>query len=143
MLICQMTIEMERGDLTTSHQTIEGWLERRKNNHPSEPSAGSTFKNVLMEGLDLAKLESLGLDLNPFKQYAKIPAGYLIDMLDLKGKTIGGAQISPKHANYIINTGSATSDDIIMLISLIKQAVRDSYGIQLQEEIQIVPEKLD
>lgn len=79
-----------------------------------------------------------GLDLKPFEVHNKIPAGFLIDNLDLKGKTIGGAQVSPKHANYIINLGTATAADINTLASVIKQQVRDTYGIQLQEEVRFV-----
>ena len=67
-----------------------------------------------------------------------MPAAKLIDDLDLKGKKIGGAQISSKHANFIINPGTATAEDVIMLISYIKQQVRDKCGVQLQEEIEYV-----
>src|SRR3989339_111232 len=72
---------------------------------------------------------------NPTDQ-TTVPAAKLIDDLDLKGKKIGGAQISSKHANFIINTGTATAEDVIMLISYIKQQVRDKCGVQLQEEIE-------
>ncbi|OGY88520.1 MAG: hypothetical protein A2458_00195 [Candidatus Kerfeldbacteria bacterium RIFOXYC2_FULL_38_9] len=74
---------------------------------------------------------------NPTDQ-TTVPAAKLIDDLDLKGKKIGGAQISSKHANFIINTGTATAEDVIMLISYIKQQVRDKCGVQLQEEIEYV-----
>ena len=67
-----------------------------------------------------------------------IYAGKLIDDLGLKGKQIGGAKISAKHGNFILNTGQATAEDVIMLISLIKEKVRSHYGIQLKEEVQYV-----
>ena len=90
--------------------------------------------------VDLKKLATKDIDLSRFEQYRKIPSGYLIERLGLKGKRIGGAMISPKHANYIINVGSATSEDVVTMVSFIKQQVRDAYGIQLEEEVQIVPE---
>jgi UDP-N-acetylmuramate dehydrogenase len=62
----------------------------------------------------------------------------LIDQLGLKGFTIGQAMISNVHANFIINKGGATAEQIVMLIGVIKQKVRDTFGIQLQEEIQLV-----
>lgn len=65
-------------------------------------------------------------------------AGRLIDQAGLKGKEIGGAQVSTQHANFIVNTGEAKAEHIIMLISYIKQQIRDSYGVQLHEEIRYI-----
>lgn len=72
---------------------------------------------------------------NP-KDQTTIPAAKLIDELGLKGKSIGGAQVSTVHANFIINTGMATADDVVQLISYVKQQVRDKKGVQLMEEIE-------
>lgn len=66
----------------------------------------------------------------------KIGAGWFIDQSELKGKIIGGAKVSEKHANFIVNTGNATAENVAMLISLIKQKVRQKFNIELQEEIQ-------
>lgn len=74
---------------------------------------------------------------NPVDQ-TNISAAALIDACELKGMQIGGAQVSDIHANFIINTGSATAEDVVMLISLIKQKVRDQKGVQLMEEIEYV-----
>ena len=68
----------------------------------------------------------------------RLSAGWIVDQLDLKGKKIGDAMISEEHGNFIINSGSATASDIIQLISLIKMKARERYGIQLQEEVQLV-----
>ncbi|MDP3970276.1 MAG: UDP-N-acetylmuramate dehydrogenase [bacterium] len=65
-------------------------------------------------------------------------AAKLIDDLGLKGFAIGGAQVSEKHANFILNKGGATADDVVQLISYIKQQVRDKKGVQLMEEIEYV-----
>lgn len=62
----------------------------------------------------------------------------LIADMDLRGYQIGGAKISDKHCNFIINTGHATASDVIILISLIKQKVRDNLGVQLMEEIKYI-----
>lgn len=75
--------------------------------------------------------------MNPESQ-SEHAAAKLIDDLGLKGKAIGGAQVSEKHANFIINTGDATADDVIQLISYIKQQVRDKTGVQLHEEIEYI-----
>lgn len=74
---------------------------------------------------------------NPVLQ-TDVPAAKLIDDLGLKGKRMGGAQVSDIHANFIVNTGDATAEDVVMLISYIKQQVRDKKGIQLHEEIEYI-----
>lgn len=61
--------------------------------------------------------------------------GYIIESLGLKGTKIGGAEVSPKHANYILNTGTATADDVLKLIDLIKQKAKKTYSLDLKEEI--------
>ncbi len=65
-------------------------------------------------------------------------AGYLIDAAGLKGKTIGGFQISKKHANFIINTGDGKHEELRELISLVKETVKQKFDIDLKDEVQIV-----
>jgi len=89
----------------------------RKNNQPLRyRSAGSIFKNP--EG--------------------NLAAGYLIDKTGLKGKRIGGAQISKKHANFIINIDNASSGDVIKLINVIEKKVKSKFDVKLELEIKIL-----
>jgi len=92
--------------------------EKRWESQPKEPSAGCIFKNP------------------------SIAAGKLIDELGLKGARIGGAVVSPAHANFIINDGSATASDVLALIELIKEKARAERGIDLQTEVEIIGEDL-
>ena len=69
---------------------------------------------------------------------AEIRAGALVDKAGLKGTSIGGAAVSEKHANFIINTGAASAEDIVMLIGLIKERVHRKFDVFLEEEIQYV-----
>ena len=62
----------------------------------------------------------------------------LIEQAGLKGRRIGGACISEKHANFIVNEGSATAEDVAGLISLVRDEIRERYGIELQQEIRFV-----
>ena len=95
---------------------IAACLKRRKETQPLEyPSAGSIFKN-------------------PPNDYA----GRLMEQAGLKGKRIGGAMISNKHANFIVNMDDATAKDIITLINLAREEVRRTAGVQLKLEVQIV-----
>ncbi|MEW6521220.1 MAG: UDP-N-acetylmuramate dehydrogenase [Thermodesulfobacteriota bacterium] len=65
-------------------------------------------------------------------------AGQLIDQAGLKGRTVGGAMVSPVHANFIVNTGNATARDIIELMGIVQQAVQERYGITLEPEVKIL-----
>lgn len=75
-----------------------------------------------------------------FKKIEGVGAGRLIDQAGLKGKIIGGAQISEKHANYIVNLGSAKAEDVLALIDLVKKEVKQKTGYELEPEIRIVGE---
>ena len=107
---------------------------------PKGFSAGSAFKNI--KGAAVAEfLEKHNFspdEKNLFSSRGAIPAAWFIEHAELKGKHMGGAYVAEEHANYIMNDGTAKSDDAIMLISFIKQQVRDKFGVQLEEEIEMV-----
>ncbi|MDD5341115.1 MAG: UDP-N-acetylmuramate dehydrogenase [Patescibacteria group bacterium] len=136
-LILSVELQLQKGDRVESEKKIKEILADRKNKQPLEfPSAGSVFKNVMIDDtIDLSRFINLPKE---YLEYKKIPAAWLIDSLDLRGKTIGGAQISTKHANFIINTGKANANDVIQLISLVKMKVRNKYEIELHEEVEYV-----
>jgi UDP-N-acetylmuramate dehydrogenase len=103
------------------------------------PNAGSIFKNVPFASAPPA------LQADPaFARHVKhdpfpvIPAAYLIDQAGLKGVSCGGAMISQKHPNFIVNAAGAEAAHIKSLIALVKAAVREKFGIELQEEIEYV-----
>jgi UDP-N-acetylmuramate dehydrogenase len=73
-----------------------------------------------------------------FRNPPQGPAGLLIEQAGMKGYTIGGAKVSEIHANFIINNGNASTSDVKNLISLIKQRVREKFGIELIEEVRII-----
>lgn len=91
-------------------------IEKRKNSQPSGFSAGCVFRNG--------------------ENYF---AGELIEKSGLKGQRIGGAVISVKHGNFILNDSNATSQDVLSLISLIKEEVRKKFSFELKEEIRYLP----
>ena len=116
-LICvAANIKLEHGNHDEIASKIKENLLKRKNSQPLEyPSAGSVFRN-------------------PEGNYA----GKIIEELGLKGKNIGGAEISTKHANFIINKNNASSSDILNLIKLVRKEVKDKYKIDLKLEQQLV-----
>lgn len=115
--ICiETTFELSYEEPNKIKEIMESRRERRVDTQPLDmPTAGSVFRNP--EGL---------------------AAGKLIEDIGLKGYTIGGAMISPKHANFIVNTGSATYEDIIELIEYTKKKVEEHYDIKLLLEQEII-----
>lgn len=137
-IILEARLKFKPSEKKQIKQTIDECLKRRRQAQDyNGGSVGSIFKNTEV-AKDDANLFIKYSELQPFANSGKIPAGKLIEMCELKGKQIGGAQISEKHANFIINTGNATAEDVIMLISFIKQQVRMKFGVQLREEMRLV-----
>lgn len=115
-LIVAATFKLHNGDKDKLKETVKENRIKRLNSQPLEfKNAGSVFKN-------------------PENDYA----GRLIESLGLKGYTIGGAQISEKHANFIVNLGNATSEDIKKLIKYVQDEVYKNYNIKLELEQIIV-----
>ena len=104
------------GDGPASEQSIKELLKRRSETQPiGLPSCGSVFRN-------------------PPGDYA----ARLIEDCGLKGYEIGGAQVSPKHANFIINTGTASADDLEKLINYVREVVKDKKGVELVPEVRFL-----
>lgn len=137
LLIVQVKLKLAKG----KPEQIKN-LSRKNFNHrfetlPKDPSAGCVFKNlrykdIIKQNKKLAE----GLAAKGLVRGGKIGAGYLIDQLGLKGEKAGGAEVSVKHANFIINTGKAKPKDVIKLINLIKRKIKHKYKIKFEEEIQ-------
>ncbi len=105
-------------DAKASMETLNAMLERRKSTQPlGLPSCGSVFRNP------------------PGDHAAR-----LIETANLKGFSIGGAEVSEKHANFIINRGDATATDIEELIEHVRRTVIDTHGVELLHEVRIVGE---
>jgi UDP-N-acetylmuramate dehydrogenase len=111
---------LENGDAETTQREIRRLLERRAATQPTkQPSCGSVFRNP------------------PGDHAAR-----LIESVGLKGWQIGGAQVSEKHANFIVNTGDASAADIEALIALIQEVVEQKTGVKLVTEVHRIGEEL-
>ncbi len=112
-------------------------IAKREAKHPQDAKcAGSFFMNPVVTNEKL--LQEFAEETGTPSKNGKLPAGWLITHVGLRGKKIGGAQMSKQHPNYLVNTGNATADDVLMLSSFVKTRVRNELGIQLKEEIQYV-----
>lgn len=116
LIITSVIFYLEKGNPDAIKMKMDQTMARRVAKQPLDyPSAGSTFKR-------------------PEGHFA----GALIEQCNLKGYTIGGAQVSEKHAGFVINRGNATATDILQLISYIQETVRKETGVSLEPEVQIL-----
>ncbi|MCX6647690.1 MAG: UDP-N-acetylmuramate dehydrogenase [bacterium] len=116
-IILGCSVKSEKGDPGKINIEIERRIARRKDTQPIEiPSCGCVFRNP--DGCR--------------------SAGFFIQEAGLKGTKKGGAEISGKHANFIVNTGHATASDILFLMALARKKVRDLSGINLDPEVRLV-----
>lgn len=115
-IVLEATFKLEKGNKEESLELVKDRQERRNKTQPLDmPSAGSVFRNP--EGDH---------------------AGRLIEEAGLKGYQIGGASVSTKHANFIVNTGNATSNDIKNLIELVHSQVKEKFNVDLVLEQEII-----
>jgi len=113
LIVFSCSFRLRKGEKEKIRAKIRKNLKERKERQPLFPSAGSVFKNPI-----------------------GFSAGELIEKAGLKGKRIGGAEISLKHANFIINVGRAKEKDVKKLINFVKKQVKNKFGLVLEEEIQ-------
>ncbi len=115
-IVLRSRMKLAQGDPETIRATMQELNTRRKDKQPlSYPSAGSFFKR-------------------PEGHFA----GKLIEDAGLKGLSVGGAQISEKHAGFLINTGDATAQDVCLLMELVKEKVFALYGVTLEPEVRMI-----
>jgi len=142
-IILSVMMKLEKTDPALIQQKVIEKIKSRKN-IPLEPSAGCVFKNCELDKIQIDEsriVKELDVTLEEWREatkFKKLPIGYIVDRLGLKGKIIGGAKVSEKHGAFIVNIGTARAEHVLMLISDIKMEVRNKLGIQLQEEIEYI-----
>ncbi|MBY0097669.1 UDP-N-acetylmuramate dehydrogenase [Mesobacillus maritimus] len=115
-IVLEAVFNLQNGEVDTIKGVIKKNKDYRKDTQPwSSPCAGSIFRN-------------------PLPNYA----GQLVEKAGLKGYSIGGAQISEMHGNFIVNTGNATAADVLALIDYVKKQIWDLYGIRMETEVEII-----
>ncbi len=151
-IILSATLQFTKGDPKKIQKTIEEKIEYRLARHPMEyPNVGSIFKNVPLAQIHRKETpdyeeavhnstfnfhgESVPVKIDPF---AVIPTASLISRAGLKGVSFGGAMVSPKHPNFIVNSLNANASDVKALIALVKEGVAEKFGVELEEEVHIL-----
>lgn len=149
-IILEATLKLQKVD-SAEKETIQAWMRKAAKARVTEQDIGAKTAGSTFKGIPITE-ESM----NPIAQYRRtwkkgpnaswifenragfMSAGFLIDMAGLKGFTVGSMMVSPKHANFLVNTGNATAEEAIMLIGVIKERVHRMFGVQLEEEIRYV-----
>lgn len=117
-IVLECELRLDRSDRANLLSSCERFLRIKRDKQVLDrPSAGCMFKNP---------------------DNFQFTCGQMIDMLNLKGKRIGGAEVSERHANFIINSGNATCDDVLKLADHIKEKVKENYGIELEMEVKLL-----
>ena len=115
-IIVGAVLELEKGNYDEIKEKIAHYTKLRNEKQPiNMPSAGSTFKRP-----------------------SGFFAGKLIQDANLMGYSIGGAQVSEKHAGFIINTGNATASDVLALIEVVQKTVLEKFGVELEPEVRLI-----
>jgi len=116
LIIVEVEFLLEPGDQQKIESKMKELVTKRKESQPlTMPNAGCIFKNPTGDS-----------------------AGRLIDEAGGKGLSVGGAEVSKKHANFIVNTGEATAQDILKLMERVQNLIKEEYGFDLEREVQIL-----
>jgi len=127
-VLLEASFELKKVDDYTKHEAIgksKEIIRTRKYKYPSEPSVGSIFQNLNSEEQRQHVL--------PTRSVA-----YLIDVCGLKGTRVGGALLSHRHANMIVNVGDARAEHVLELAQIIREKVKERFGVDLRFEIQLL-----
>jgi len=116
-IILEVVLKMQKSDTEKVRGEIRNTILQRKGKIPAQPSAGCVFKNIKKDG------------------HLVVAAGKLVEECGLKGVKSGGAEIPHLHGNYVVNAGGAKAEDVLKLINLCKQKVKDRFNLELEEEI--------
>jgi len=139
LIILSATLKLTKQNPDQEKTEAKEIFIKRCSSQDTLPSAGCIFKNIKDERFEEFVQDNPNIKLpDIFIERESIPAAWLIEETSIKGKQIGGAKISDKHANFIVNTGGATAEQVLELISLIKMKVRNQFKVQLSEEIELV-----
>lgn len=137
LIIVSVTVRLTKGNGAEGERKMSEIIAQRNRKQIQDiRSAGSFFINPTVS--DLSVREAFEKDVGTRSKEGRVPAGWLLDRAGVRGKKIGGALASEMHPNYIINTGNATAEDVIILSGIAKTKVRDQFGVQLHEEVTLV-----
>jgi len=138
IIVLSATFQLGKGNAKELQATVRDHIHYRKTRHPLEyPNAGSVFKNPELQKVPKTVQQEFA---DAIKQdpFPVIPAAAIISKAGLQGTRVGGAEISAKHPNYIVNTQNASANDVLQLIQTVQTKIKTKYSVVLEAEIQFV-----
>jgi UDP-N-acetylmuramate dehydrogenase len=134
LIVVSVDLVLRRGDPEQISSKVAATIAKRTaRNLQCDRSVGSFFMNPVVADPELVR--SFESEQQVVCREGRIPAGWLIDRAGLRNRRVGGAMVSARHANYLINTGSASAEEMLRLARLIKSEVREAMGVELREEV--------
>ena len=138
-IIFSSILQYNHSNYTELQKIRNDILNKRNMNIPLNfPSAGCVFQSPIINNQDIIELIPEKYLWQKNDSYYKIPAGFLLESCDLKGKIQGGFQISHQHSLFFLNKGNGRSIDLIKLINIAKKEVFKKFGIQLELEVELI-----
>ncbi len=135
-VILSATLKLKPGNGEAAKLLIRDLIKKRNSSQGvGNVCAGCVFKNYQLSSEEVSSPILIKNIPPEFLEKSLIPAGWMIEMVGLKGFGVGGAKVSDKHGNFIINHNNATAKDIKNLIAIIKEKIKTHFGIDIQEEI--------
>lgn len=133
-VVLRAWFELVPGDRKEIMAKVQDYMKHRTGRYPHFPSAGSFFKNIKMAKWpgDVKELPEL------FQQRGTVPVGWVMEQLNLKGTTIGGAKISDEHGNFIVNFNEAKQTEVLQIMELMKEKAYEKFKVELEPEVEIV-----
>ncbi len=137
-IILSVTMKLKEGDREKIEETVRFNISERRKRGPLEyPSVGSSFKNCSLKEIPKQTLEEFK-DVIKTDPFFVIPTAAVIDRAGLKGFRVGNIQVSEKHPNFIINLGGGTAQEVKEIVKIIKEKVKNKFGLCLEEEFQCI-----
>ncbi len=144
LLVLSATFQLTSADketVTAAEETYANNKAYRKRNHPLEyPNCGSVFKNI-KDKEQVARILRVWPEIREQVEgrwHGKVSMGYMVRKLGLAGYTVGNAQVSEKHCNFIINLGGAKASDVRAVIQKIQDSCEETFGFRPEVEVEIV-----
>lgn len=133
-VVLRAWFKLKPGDKKEIMLKAQTYMKQRSGRYPHTPSAGSFFKNIQIAKWP-GKIEELP---ELFRERGMIPVGWVMEQLDLKGLTIGGAKVSDEHGNFVINFNNAKQEDVLKIVEVMKERAYNKFKLELEPEVEII-----
>jgi UDP-N-acetylmuramate dehydrogenase len=134
-VILEVVFELQSGDGALLRAAVDEKIAYRQQRQPLEyPNVGSIFKNIDVRTIPAETLKQFEAKIKT-DPFPVLPTAVLISAAGLKGFRVGGAMVSEKHANFIVNVGGATASDVKAVMAQVKLELKKQFGVEVEQEV--------